>query len=1334
MTRYAPTLFVGLGGSGIKVLRWVKSRMCDGKDESVLDREPVAFLGIDFDPFSNNAAGPLLRLGDDEFHYFAAPGIAEQVNHLDRERPGVQPSGDDADRPPVFEFEEVREWYPDPEQRAIRYAQSEATGAAQWRPLGRIGFYLYDRKITEALSLALTNLDDKRAHSARMGEQPTVMLVSSLSGGTGSSILFDVAVAIRKIRRGITLRAVLLLPEIFEHIDFRDRVLPNAYATLWEIANLKNQHVVFSARYPRIPPVTVSDSPAPFQRVYVLGPWMGDRRPFVNPEDAYPHLGDLLRLAITREIRAAALTSEANAAADTGAPLSSPTSRDVFCTMSAMGIRLLRYREMADLVVRRFLDELEPRGPRPTIEIFAPTPDDEPKQEVLRWITTAADGGDSKFAIDRGFLQDRVRTMLASQLRYGEVWSPERLQRLVDTVHRFIGTDTAMSVKEPPEIAGSVRSRFRDALLERLDELRRTAYARSPRSFEALLQDLKRRIPEPRTRRTLPGVEFLDGVPRWLTGRTLPMSFTQGVTPPHLANVRAAVAEWARTVPEETDLKTWGAQAVLAGANDAVNELLGAEERFWSFVAELRTLANKKLSTAGSERDPEAEHLLLDSRRGDIRGALRAELDRIGSDRRQTFIDLFLGHFERFYRDFSASRATEPKLFTEWLVQTQTLFERELSVVDRENDPNEPARNYRFVAPEALFSPDEIKLALFRLGTRVFQPGRVQARATARLARLLVPQGFAHRDAFEKRLKAWCRALLGANASSTSEESRDVEDRVVVVLDDLFHPAEELTGIYDYHAQYAAQPDPTLFHIHKDWPREFAPLITRAGNRSPVYCGNGGCRYDLRFTPRTTVFCPGCTRPILNRCGNARCVVDDLASRPRPEQQQFIESGTCPGCGRRLHTYFWRCDAHGDVAMDKESCPSCTIEGRPDEEIARRPDRAGRFTCPSCVHRGLSDPFTTRGDLARFLRDGVNGHDSLVAEKLFAEHLNTNGHCPRCGTLLVPFCPERDPQTPRSHYLHRRSRPRNSRFRCYAHTANVFFTCGNCQFPVEPQDPRCRRCGADLEDCRFCTPQRHLRVPRAQNPGEPCPSCGLQRTAPRHRVDGAVLPAGGSELFCSNLYGCPAGARLDEATFPAGTHRCRVCEDREIHLLMVRTREHHLSRCWVCSESFGLQYSDERRATAADQIASTGDGETRSAGAKAWPCPDSPRQHANPFCCLCGFSFDLTRQFAHAARTAGTGVDEEVRKTARLFVLIARTLRCTRTTEEAFRCLMGEYFDLAGGRFEDDLICFVQQIRRKEVLRVAGPRIDAVLDLYRSQLGCGRRKLEAGERAECDCR
>lgn len=1331
MTRYAPTLFVGLGGSGIKVLRWVKTRMVDGKDDTVLDREPVSFLGIDFDRFSNNAAGPLLPLGDDEFHHFAASGIAEQVNHIDRERAATGETTTEGDGHGTFEFDEVREWYPDPEQRAIRYAQSEATGAAQWRPLGRIGFYLYDHKMTEALSLALTNLDNKRSHSASLGEQPTVMLVSSLSGGTGSAILFDVAVAIRKIRRGIPVRAILLLPEIFEHVDFRDRVFPNAYATLWEIANLKNQHVVFHARYPRIAPVTISDSPSPFQRVYVLGPWMGDRRPFVNPDDAYPHLGDLLRLTITREIRAAALTSEANAAADTGAPLNSPTSRDVFCTMSAMGIRLLRYRELADLVVRRFLDELEPRGARPTIEIFARTPSDESRSDILRWISTASDGGDSNFVIDHGFLEGRVRYLLASELRYGETWSPERLQKLVDTIHRFIGADPSVGLKQPPEIAGSVRTRFRDVLRNRLLDLRNDVYSKSPRAFEALLQDLKRRLPEPRTRRQLAGVEYLEGVPRWLTARTLPGTFTHGVTPAHLSNVRTAVADWTRRVPEDIDLKTWLAQAILSGASDAIEELLKAEEEQWTYVAELRTLANKLLSTAGSERDPDAEHLLLDSRRGDIRRALEAELDRVGRDRRQTFVDLFLGHFERFYRDFVASKGAEPKLFEDWLRRTRELFERELSVVDREKDPNAPERNYKFIAPEALFSADQIKLALFRLATRVFQPGRVQARGTARLARLLVPEGFAGRDEFDDRLRAWCRALLGATASSTSEESKDVEDRVIVVLDDLFHPAEDLSGIYDYYAQYNAQPDPTLFHIHKDWPREFTPLITRAGNRSPVYCGNPVCKYDLRHTGRTTLFCPGCGRPIQNRCGNTRCVIDDLASRP--DRNRFIESRACPGCKGPLRTYYWDCPLHGEVPMDKESCPRCVIDGRPEEDIARRPDRAARFTCPSCITRGFNDPFTTTGDLARFLRDGVNGHDTLTAEKLFAETLHADGRCPRCGTHLVPYCPYRDAQTPRPHFLHRRNGgATKARFRCYAHTAKVFLTCGNCQFPVDSVENRCRRCGVDLEDCRFCTPERHLRIPKGSGGDERCPNCRLSRSAPHYRKAGEPLPAGGNELFCSNIFGCPAGARLDEATFPSGTHRCRVCEHDELTLLMVRTRDHHLSRCWLCSSMLGTAL-DAHAATDASAHELREPASPPASPPKVKPCPEHPSSER--FCCLCGMPFSLTLALAEAAAGEGGSLSErELQKMGRAFVLIGNALRCSRTTEEAFRCLMGDYFDLAGDRFEDYLICFMQRIERKEVLRVASERIDSILRLYRSQLGCRHQTSASGDGDECDCR
>jgi hypothetical protein len=303
MSKHAPTLFIGLGGSGVKVLRSLRQAIYSGMPDAERDREPVAFLGIDFDAGSNEPKANLESLGATEFRYYDPASIAATINNIDRERAASADGPQRRDE--LWEFPEIREWYPDPEQNAIRYAQTEATGAAQWRPLGRVGYFLNDREIHDAIAEALTELDRRRGANVRSGEHPTVIIVSSIAGGTGSSILFDVAVAVRKIGRGIAVRAFLLLPELFDQIDFRDRVFPNAFATLWEVAALKNQHVIFNARYPRTPPVTRSDSPPPFQRVFLVGPWIGERKPFSEPDEVFPFIAQLLRMSITPEIRAA---------------------------------------------------------------------------------------------------------------------------------------------------------------------------------------------------------------------------------------------------------------------------------------------------------------------------------------------------------------------------------------------------------------------------------------------------------------------------------------------------------------------------------------------------------------------------------------------------------------------------------------------------------------------------------------------------------------------------------------------------------------------------------------------------------------------------------------------------------------------------------------------------------------------------------------------------------------------------------------------------------------------------------------------------------------------
>jgi hypothetical protein len=1324
MSRFAPTLFVGLGGSGVQVLRWVKTKILDGRPPSVLDDEPIAFLGIDFDPSSNADTVDVASLDESEFRHFSAGPIAAAVDSIDREK---RPEGTGIIQEDVeqqFEFPEIREWYPDLERKYIRYAQSEATGAAQWRPLGRLGFYIYDRQIYDALSEALTELDRKRSTSTTLGDQPMVIIVSSLSGGTGSSILFDVAVSIRKIRRGVSVRTFLLLPEVFEHVLYRDRIYPNAYATLWELANLKNHHFIFQAHYARIPDVSSSDSPPPFQRVYVVGPWMGDRRPFSEPADVYPHFGELLRLAITKEVRAAVLSSEANASADGGAPLASPASRDIFCTLSAMAIRLIDYRETAEMTILQLLRELDSDTRRELLDELVPLPPISPTANILTWIERCAAGNDAVYLRSRGTLKEIIDAFFLEHRKYRAYWRSTDLQAVSNGLRHLLGFDRSDPMKEPLGLLDDLTDFMQRAVRRRLREDDIEPYWRSPRALESLLAELDRGMRKYVAEiQPLARIEGLEELPRWLGTGGIPFSLPQRLTPEHLDVLHRETLILLNEL-SDADIVQWSRHAVFHAARKVISDLLERERTRWSAIHRLHEDVEATLQSTANPPTGGDEQLVLDGRRSNIPRLIRHELGRLNAERRNEFVRDLLKSFHTFYDGYVDPEVKDKHALPTWIESTRVYFDRELAVVDPLEDPDAHAGKYSLVSPEALFDIKDLKDALLRCATRIFFPGRVQARAATRFARVLAPHGFRHRRQYYDKVRGWAKAMLGASSGSMPATAGEAEKRIIVILEDLFHPAEDLAGIYDYYSQYELHEDRRMFHIDRRWPSMFPPLISRPGIRGRVWCGNPGCEGDINPVDRRTIFCPSCHRPIRNRCGNRGCLADDLGDRW--DLKHIIDGRTCPSCKRPLRTYWWSCPDHGDVPIDKESCPDCVREGREKDRITRRPDLSRRFICPSCIARKLPKPFTLTGDLARFVIDGVNGHDQVAAERDLAGVLNPDGRCPECGSHLVPYCTEPDPfGTGRRHFLYRHRDARGvDRFRCYTHPAKAFDNCATCDFPVDADQKRCPRCATDLLHCRFCR-ALHLRgESRTMADGsELCAHCSLPFKTPR-RNDAGHYEFKAGDRFCSNLFACPVGGRLDEATVPPDVRPCSVCASRELPLLMAETREKHLHRCAYCVRLFGLVPFPGKVFNSADvpKDSSPNDPKDRtpeerknSASSLASQKASETEQH----CCLCGFGYDLTASLA----------EESDPVTLDSMLAIGTALRCEVETEAVFRRLLGRYSDAVGNKFEEHLYRFLDDIRRPEVAHAVRPRIDALAALYRAQFGCRR----CGKGQPCIC-
>jgi hypothetical protein len=1248
MTRFAPTLLVGLGGSGVKVLRWIRHRQL--RRGGVPREDLLVYRGIDFD-LDANSGSRADALEDGEFFYFDASAIADCVGNLRAElrvAPGETPR-----RP----FREIAEWYPDVDGKFIRYAQAEAVGARQWRPLGRIGFFLHDMEIMQPLREGLVQLESRCRNAGEL-RPSSICIITSSAGGTGSGILFDVAACLRKYRTEVPIRLILLLPEFFEHVDFTSKVMANAYATLTEVVHFKNQDQRFIARYPRLPEIGERMQNALFQRVYLVGPYIGNRRPFIEPDHAFAHVAELLHVFLTKELRSNAgsyqINDDADQNADAAAQIGGAASRQVFCGVSAASIKLLTYDDLATRWAASFVEHWHASGGRRDMFAAVQAP---PTPEELRrledYIDASAATSEAEKYLTTEIFAKILGEFISTHASDDTMWNQETLRAFTRSLAEFTGagaTDTPKFLAEPVE-RFSIAFRIKIAELEQAHEL-------TPFAVRAELRGLAERLRKQCQRAESIGYEELDKFHLWLGGR-LDSFLSQPLLRLRIQRLQEWLEKWQAEGGRRLGV-SWFAYGIRRAAIDELNAAVARLESMWGDDRKF----GAALASATADALPEDRRMArvdLDERRAlPAAEILRREMQRADRqpERMQTLSLSMLSSIRQRLAEGNRSRDYHTAA-RHVLGDLKEHFLFELQPGGRSAGGTQG--RFRYLSPYSTYDDDAIRRTILSAATRLFHPGRTDNELRKRTARLVVPQSFAGRDGAADRLKDLCSGLVGASVREVSADGVD-ENRILILVEDLFHSAEELTAIYDYHSDYSRQRR-ELFHIRADIPAIFGELITTLDTAGPSLCGNPGCTENLKGTPRTEIFCPGCGNPIRNRCGNS-CRVDDLTERP--DRESAIARGRCPVCEHPLRTYWWTCTRHGRMPTEVPQCTVCTAEKRCAPEV--RPYDADVFVCPACPRRGVSVPFRAPGTLARALAGRAAG-DTASMERLLARTLVQGKGCPKCGVDLAPLCRAGGPP----HLLSRNS----IGWRCPTHSM-VMLACGSCDFPLGSRDYFCPRCETQLVDCRFCTPTRAIRPPVTA--GVLCTRCKLPQMVPF----GGLMPPDEdpSNVFCSNIYGCPAGADLYRTTYPPGAHkRCAVCEDPELMLLDVRTRNMHVDACPFCRVLF------DRRVDRGDRAA-----RTLPSGA----------------CCLCGQQFATSKALADAPQS----FDVALR--------IASALLDSRDDAVAFGLLFDNLPAAEQHRIPSHIADYARRLHRPAVRRILHPRLTGLLEHYQRQFGCQR--------------
>jgi hypothetical protein len=219
-TSYRPTLVIGLGGTGLTVVRKLKRRLRRYFRQEELD----IFQFLVFDTTAEDVGEDEEPLDPGEFEYLPAFDAAELIRHLDSS--------------PY-----IADWWPGWPERPYRPTFS-GTGAGRVRAVGRLVLFNYLNDVI------LPRIEDKidkaveiNAQHGRGATSIKVYLVCSLAGGTGSGMVVDIAHLCRLLglqrQPTVFVTGVLVTDEAFRAKAKSSNTLnefrANTYAALREI-------------------------------------------------------------------------------------------------------------------------------------------------------------------------------------------------------------------------------------------------------------------------------------------------------------------------------------------------------------------------------------------------------------------------------------------------------------------------------------------------------------------------------------------------------------------------------------------------------------------------------------------------------------------------------------------------------------------------------------------------------------------------------------------------------------------------------------------------------------------------------------------------------------------------------------------------------------------------------------------------------------------------------------------------------------------------------------------------------------------------------------------
>ena len=270
MKKIQPTIVIGLGGTGVNTITYLKKII---KEQAPRSMDTTRFIAIDIDDLSPDSS-------------VMPSGLFKKEISLDRLNNEFYQIVSGEKEAGLRGTPEIQNWFPEEAYNLLPLTE----GARQVKSIGRLGFFLDHNNIHQRLTLKSDELvtpDILDEFPNLQGDGYNVYVISSICGGTGAGLFYDIAYNLRFLQaEGIIppnarIKGLFALGDVYEGIT--DRVHANTYASLRELNWGQRANASYRPVYPGTIRGTIQDQA--FDTIYLIGKRNESNIQFNEPDD-----------------------------------------------------------------------------------------------------------------------------------------------------------------------------------------------------------------------------------------------------------------------------------------------------------------------------------------------------------------------------------------------------------------------------------------------------------------------------------------------------------------------------------------------------------------------------------------------------------------------------------------------------------------------------------------------------------------------------------------------------------------------------------------------------------------------------------------------------------------------------------------------------------------------------------------------------------------------------------------------------------------------------------------------------------------------------------------